>query len=671
MLDLLLHTSPEPIFIYDFEDLKFLEVNPAALSIYGYSYEEFLKMDLTDLYDPDDIQTLLDSSNAKNKEKVFTGPWKHKKRNGESILVEISKLSFIYKGKKAHFNIVRDVTEKIKLLNESRIFHAAFNNVDDLIFITDTEGFIQQINQSVNSTLNYSTDELINLPFPTLLPDTDRTSINTSVFLGKSQKITKLNSEVKKKDGAFEKGEIIFTPIFDFNNQLILINIIFKPEKIAGRITVPPKESSKDNKEIQKQKESTVDFSLLSCMFHEILTPINVILGFLQEVTDSIEQPSSEQKEAIDIIDQNRAILLQSMNEILEYSQLETQEIEITPKNVTIPEILDTVHENTKKLADKHHIELLYGKISSSLVIETDLHKLETLVTLLVSISMNFTKEKTIFLSASQNDDQNCIIGIKDAKGNISIQLLEKLKEVFLNPDDDIYTDRGVSRVTVGLAKKLLKLLSGKAEVINRPEGPAEFGFMLPLKYVSVDIVQKQERNQKGLDARKNIVENASIKETPFSVSQPAPVQQKPAEPVRTEQKPQPKPLDKIEFPQMRCLYIEDQVDSQTLFKVQMKDLKEIDFAFNFDLALPLLHAKTYDFIVIDINLQGQFNGIEVLKMIRSLPGFTRMPIIAVTAYLLPGDKEKFIASGFNGFVAKPILRNKLMDVLERAILMP
>ncbi|MGE5458409.1 MAG: PAS domain S-box protein, partial [Methanococcaceae archaeon] len=62
MYDIIMQTSPEPMFIYDIENLRFLEVNAAALSIYGFTKNEFLQMDLTDLYAPEDIQTLLASS---------------------------------------------------------------------------------------------------------------------------------------------------------------------------------------------------------------------------------------------------------------------------------------------------------------------------------------------------------------------------------------------------------------------------------------------------------------------------------------------------------------------------------------------------------------------------------------------------------------------------------
>jgi CheY-like chemotaxis protein len=129
------------------------------------------------------------------------------------------------------------------------------------------------------------------------------------------------------------------------------------------------------------------------------------------------------------------------------------------------------------------------------------------------------------------------------------------------------------------------------------------------------------------------------------------------------------KQSEKLDLSKLSCLYLEDQVDSQILFKVQMKELKVIKFAVSFEEAMPLLDNERFDFIVIDINLQGEYNGLDALKIIRKMPAYMKTPIVAVTAYVLPGDKEKFITAGFRDFISKPIFREKMVDSLERIFL--
>jgi CheY-like chemotaxis protein len=154
-------------------------------------------------------------------------------------------------------------------------------------------------------------------------------------------------------------------------------------------------------------------------------------------------------------------------------------------------------------------------------------------------------------------------------------------------------------------------------------------------------------------------------------VKEPVVVQAKTTDVVELETaKPEEQPLQQnpkeLEISRLSCLYIEEQRDSQILVKVQMKELKEMKFAVSFEEALPLITSNQFDFIVMDINLQGEYNGLDALKMIRQMPVYAKLPIIAVTAYVLPGDKEKFVAAGFNDFISKPIFREKMIESLEK-----
>jgi len=124
-----------------------------------------------------------------------------------------------------------------------------------------------------------------------------------------------------------------------------------------------------------------------------------------------------------------------------------------------------------------------------------------------------------------------------------------------------------------------------------------------------------------------------------------------------------------LDISKLNCLYLEDQVDSQILFKVQLKELHDVKFAVSFEEAQQVMLNYQFDFIVMDINLQGEYNGLDALKIIKTMPAFSSIPIIAVTAYVLPGDKEKFIAAGFDDFISKPIFKEKMMESLEKIFL--
>ena len=119
-----------------------------------------------------------------------------------------------------------------------------------------------------------------------------------------------------------------------------------------------------------------------------------------------------------------------------------------------------------------------------------------------------------------------------------------------------------------------------------------------------------------------------------------------------------------MDISNLSCLYFEDQIDSQILFSVQMKGLKNLNFAVSFEESLPLLDSGNYDFIVIDMNLQGSYNGLDIMRILRTMPQYENIPVFAVTAYVLPGDQHKFVLAGFSGFISKPIFRDQMIDVL-------
>ena len=100
-----------------------------------------------------------------------------------------------------------------------------------------------------------------------------------------------------------------------------------------------------------------------------------------------------------------------------------------------------------------------------------------------------------------------------------------------------------------------------------------------------------------------------------------------------------------------------------------MKELKDIQFAINFEDALPLFTKYHFDFIVVDINLPGDYNGLDILRIIRRMHEYESVTVIAVSAYLMPDDKEKFIRAGFSDFIPKPVFKEKMMDSLEKIFL--
>ena len=106
--------NPQPMWIYDLETLAFLEVNQAAIIHYGYSREEFLSMTLKDIRPAEDVTALLKNIELTCQAFSRAGEWRHIKKNGEVINIEIASQSVVYNGQKARHVLIHDITEQKK-----------------------------------------------------------------------------------------------------------------------------------------------------------------------------------------------------------------------------------------------------------------------------------------------------------------------------------------------------------------------------------------------------------------------------------------------------------------------------------------------------------------------------------------------------------------------------
>jgi CheY-like chemotaxis protein len=203
--------------------------------------------------------------------------------------------------------------------------------------------------------------------------------------------------------------------------------------------------------------------------------------------------------------------------------------------------------------------------------------------------------------------------------------------------------------------KKLLGILKAEYTGLPSEDSPNEFALIFPLR---LEVSEKEEET---------IAEEKLREEEKTEEIKEIPEEEKPEE-KEIPEKSVPSTTSKktLDISKLNCLYLEDQIDSQILFRVQMKELNSIEFATSLEKALPLLKSKKFDFILMDINLQGEYNGLDALKIIRQMPGYENIPIIAVTAYVVPGAAEKFIQAGFNEFITKPLLREKIIGALEK-----
>lgn len=161
----LFHLNPQPMWIYDAETLKFLEVNEAAIQHYGYSSAEFHQMTIRDIQLPDDVisasQKVAQPENEKDR-LISDTVGTHKTKNGDIIFVEIKSNDLEYNGHRANLVLANDITEKLKaeeeLARERYLLRTLIDHLPDYIYVKDTQ-FRHIINNKANVELMGAKDE--------------------------------------------------------------------------------------------------------------------------------------------------------------------------------------------------------------------------------------------------------------------------------------------------------------------------------------------------------------------------------------------------------------------------------------------------------------------------------------------------------------------------------
>ncbi len=115
-------------------------------------------------------------------------------------------------------------------------------------------------------------------------------------------------------------------------------------------------------------------------------------------------------------------------------------------------------------------------------------------------------------------------------------------------------------------------------------------------------------------------------------------------------------------------LAVDDNPAILLLLERYLEEEYAVDTATDEETALALARQHPYDAVLLDINLGCARDGVDVMQELRMLPGYAHVPALAVTAYAMPGDKERFLAEGFDAYLGKPFTPEELHDVLAQLL---
>src|SRR5216684_2741262 len=485
---LLFDSNPHPVWVYDSKTLAILDVNRSAVRNYGYSREEFLSLTIKDIRPREDVPALQESAAKAPPDTERAGVWKHRKKDGTLIDVEITSHPLVYTGRDARLVVATDITEHKQAEDALQASEERFRNVaetaSDAIISADSRGNIVYFNRAAEKIFGYSASEASGQPLTLLMPERYRSlhkrGLDLFLKTGEARVIGKtVELAGQRKDGTEfplelslsswkTQEDIFFTGILsDITNR-----------RQAEGALLHAKEEAERGSKFKDQ--------FLSTMSHELRTPLNAVLGFSDLLADERYGPLNDrQQRYVAHIHAGGKHLLKLISDILDLSKIEAGRMELAREDVTVSSAFTEVISALYPLAEKKSQALLQ-QVEPNLHVHADGMRFKQVLMNLAGNAIKFTPEGgRIKLAARQVDDQ-VRVEVRDNGPGIPADQQQRIFEAFVRLTQTGSATEGTG-LGLAITARLVELHGGKLGIESQPGEGACFYFSLPLVAIIPD----------------------------------------------------------------------------------------------------------------------------------------------------------------------------------------
>jgi signal transduction histidine kinase/CheY-like chemotaxis protein len=365
----------------------------------------------------------------------------------------------------------------------------------------------------------------------------------------------------------------------------------------------------------------------LSSMSHELRTPLNAILGFAQLVESGSPSPTPSQKRSIEQILKAGWYLLELINEILDLALIESGKLSLSLEPISLAEVMLECQAMIEPQAQKHGISVTFPHFETSSFVQADRTRVKQVFINLLSNAIKYNKVGgTVVVEKVARAPGRVRICVRDSGEGLSVDKIAQLFQPFnrLGQEANTVEGTGIGLVTT---KRLVELMNGVIGVESK---------------VGVGSVFWIE-----------------LHET--------------AEPYRAVDEGEPAAVTlahaHADAGSRTLLYVEDNPANLMLVKDLIARRPDIRLLSARDgiRGLEIARASRPDVILMDINLPG-ISGIQALRILANDPATAHIPVIALSANVMPRDIEKGVEAGFFRYLTKPIKVSEFMDTLDVAL---
>lgn len=616
------------MFIMD--NMKLVDVNKNAEIIFGFSRDEMIGLtpaDISPEFQSDGKSSLSKAqdyiTNALNGEPQFF-EWTHKTSSGIEFPSEVSLNSININNKIFVFAVVRDITFR-KVLDKSlkekeESLELALDGSElgyyDLNLITGTVS----TNTTCYEILGYEKDDVIqDRKWWRDLIHPEDVEISNKVWIDYINGIKdnyQVEVRMRCKNGSY-KWILDKCKLFEVSNDGVPIRVVGTHMDITQRKSyedaiIKAKEAAEESNSLKS--------NFLTNMSHELRTPLTGILGFSELLLSELE--NEDHREMVDLILKGGKRLTVTLNSILDLSRLESNQLDIIKDKINIIDIAEESVANFSKLASDKNLNLFFESKYQSVHCLIDEKILTDIFYNLLQNAITYTNSgeiKVTVKTVKMNNKDYAAISVKDTGIGIAKKFHKQIFEPFRQASEGLSRKFEGTGLGLTLTRKYVNMLDGNIELISDEGKGAEFIVTLPLIQATVKPLFIDDTHFEEHDSK------------------------------------------------LSAIFVEDEVENFELVRMLLKPYMEVVNITSSKDAIEHIKTTQYNMVFMDIGLKD-INGIEVTRFIRTLDNYKNIPIIAITAFAMEGDKERILDSGCNEYISKPFTKEDLFAAVGKYI---
>ena len=515
------------------------------------------------------------------------------------------------------WNIVKRKKIENKIIESESKYRSLVENAFDAIYLLNHTK-LEYVNPAFCNLFGYSATELLAKDFNSeiLFPEESINDILKRIearYDGKNVG-NQYATKIKTKSGEILDIEINSSVLID-DKVIKILGII---RNIDDRVKY-----EKKFKEANSEKEEHIRLksSLLSNISHELRTPLNGILGFSEILMDEINV--DEQSDMLNSIYLSAVRLKKAFDNLLDLSKIESQNIPIHKVKVNLNQFVESYSKKYEFLAKQKGLNFKFVKNTENLTIESDERMLQQIIQNILDNAIKFTEKGEVEVDLFYNkeiDKKEAVICVKDTGIGIPDDKLDLIFEEFRQVSEGL--NRQFEGIGIGLTlvKKYIKMLGGNIDLISEYGKGTSFYLFFPMSENIPKLKPKIQANVYSQNTKRKI------------------------------------------------LAVEDDSFARNLLSKILMNKYDVDYAVNDYTTMNCIDTHQYDLILMDINLGEGRNGLELTKEIKVLSNYKHVPIIAVTAFAMQNEKEKFLNEGFDGYIAKPYHKQDILNIINKFI---